>query len=397
MIAAARPVAGTLDWRPGLVFALLLGDFALLGITIGAQAVLWAELMPALRIGTGAFGTAQLLSPLVSVVLLLLGGQLSAWAGKQRLAAASLLALAGASLAVAGAADLWGLAGALALLGVGNGLFETAMNGAALDWERATGRGALNVLHAGFSAGAIGGALGTGALLALGWSPGQALVLLALLCGLAGAATLSVRYPPAGEAAADGEDAGAALPLLLSRPPLIALALACMLGAVGESVANVWSVIYLREQGAGALVGGATFAFLSGAMVAGRLLNAPLVSRLGPRASLRASGAGLLLAGWLLLLPGGVPLAVAAFALLGLAVAGVVPTALGAGARLAPGQSGALAGGLLAAVYVSFMVSPPLIGWLAELFSLQVALLTLALSGLGILWLAPRAAAADGR
>lgn len=117
-----------------------------------------------------------------------------------------------------------------------------------------------------------------------------------------------------------------------------------------------------------------------------------LAGLLGPRASLRASGAGLLLAGGLLMLPGGVPLAVAAFALLGLAVAGVVPTVLSAGARLAPGRSGALAAGMLAAVYVSFMVGPPLIGWLAELFSLQAALLTLALSGLGILWLAPRAA-----
>ena len=161
-----------------------------------------------------------------------------------------------------------------------------------------------------------------------------------------------------------------------------------MLGAVGESVANLWSVIYLREQGAGALLGGATFALLSGAMLVGRLVNAPLLNRLGPRASLLVSGAGLILAAILLLLPGGVPLAIAAFMLLGLAVAGVVPTVFTAAARLAPGQSGAIAGGILAAVYLSFMVTPPVIGWLAEFFSLQAALLTVGLSGLGMLWLA---------
>jgi hypothetical protein len=55
---------------------------------------------------------------------------------------------------------------------------------------------------------------------------------------------------------------------------------------------------------------------------------------------------------------------------------------------VAPGQSGTLAGGILAAVYLSFMLAPPVIGWLAELFSLQAALLTVGLSGLGMLWLA---------
>ncbi|MBI1742380.1 hypothetical protein HYR54_04850 [Candidatus Acetothermia bacterium] len=35
-------------FQPNLVFALLLGNFTLIGITIGVQGVLWAELMSAL-------------------------------------------------------------------------------------------------------------------------------------------------------------------------------------------------------------------------------------------------------------------------------------------------------------------------------------------------------------
>jgi MFS family permease len=375
-------------WRPALVLALLLSDFVLLGILIGAQGVLWAELMPALRVSKGAFGSAQLVSPLVSVALLLLGGQLSAWMGKKRLGIASLLLLGGSSLALAGITSLWGLVGALVLLGAGNGLFETAMNGATLDWEQVTRRNVLNFMHAGYSGGAIAGAFGAGGLLGLGWGYSQLFVLLAVLCGLTFVASLPVRYPPMDVAPTDTQGPGATLRLLLSRRTLIALALVCMLGAVGESVANLWSVIYLREQGAGAVLSGATFALLSGTMLVGRLVNAPLVDRLGPRVSLLASGAGLILATVLLLLPGGVALSVAAFMLLGLAVAGVVPTVLSAAANLAPGNSGAIAGGMLAAVYVSFMLCPPLIGWLADWFSLQAALLTVGLSGLGILWLA---------
>jgi MFS family permease len=256
------------------------------------------------------------------------------------LSIASLALLSGGAMALAASTNLWGLLGALILLSAGNGLFETAMNGAALDWERATGRGALNYMHAGFSAGAVFGALGAGVLLGWGWSARSVLLILAALSCLATFATLPLRYPPMDADAAAMERPGATIGLLLNRRGLLALALICMLGAVGESVANLWSVIYLHAQGAGVLLGGATFALLSGAM------------------------------------------------LLGLAVAGVVPTVLTAAARRAPGQSGAIAGGMLTAVYLSFMIAPPLIGWLAELFSLQAALLVVGVSGLGMLGLA---------
>ncbi|MEJ7664508.1 MAG: MFS transporter [Hymenobacter sp.] len=114
---------------------------------------------------------------LVAVCLLLLGGSLSAWAGNKRLAIASLLLMSGGSLALAGTTNLWTLVGALAVLGGGYGLFETAMNGAALDWEHATARHVLNALHAGYSAGAVVGAIGTGVLVELGWPPARVLTL----------------------------------------------------------------------------------------------------------------------------------------------------------------------------------------------------------------------------
>jgi MFS family permease len=120
------------------------------------------------------------------------------------------------------------------------------------------------------------------------------------------------------------------------------------------------------------------------------------VARYGARASLLLSGAGLLLAAGLLLLPG-VPLAVTGFALTGLAVAGIVPTTLSAAGRLAPGHSGAVSGGLMAAVYLAFTVTPPLVGWLAERASLQAALLVVGLSGAGILGLTLGAGAGRGK
>ena len=395
------------------MIAVLLSDFLLLGLTIGGQGVLWADVVATLGIGKGAFGTAQLVLPLVAIILLLRAGALSARLGKQRLAIASLVLIGTGNLglALASGSGLGALVLALAVTGAGFGLFEIAVNGAAMDWEALSGRSVLNSLHAGYSGGAVVGAVGAGVLLGLGWRP-DGILLLTALCSLPLiAATVVVRFPPsglpapaapAGSPGPPGSPAGglrrALAPLRPLRPlrPLLPLAGAAALASVGESVANLWSVIYLAELGAGSLLGGAAFALANAAMLAGRLVNARVVARLGTATSLHLSGAGLILASAILFLPGlpwlpgddptgRVPLAVAGFGLLGLAVAGVVPTALTAGARLVPGNSGAVAGALMTAVYLAFVVAPPLVGWLAEASSLRAALLVVALSGVGII------------
>jgi MFS family permease len=371
-----------------MVLALLAVYFSLFGVIIGAQGVLWAELVGALRLSKSIFGAVQLASPLLSVLLLLAGGQLAGWFGKKRLALVSMLVLAGSNLALARAGGLWGLAGALLLAGAGNALLEMSMNGTTLDWEQATGRSVMNLMHAGFSGGAVLGAFAAGLLLGADWGYGAVLVLLALLCSLVLLATMMVRYPPTEAIAATQSGPRATIRLLFGQRALIVLSIICILGIVGESFANLWSVIYLHELGAAELVGGVAFALFNGAMFFGRLGNTWLVSRRGARVSLLVSGAVMLLSALLLLLPGGVPLAIVAFMLLGLAVAGVVPTVLSAAARFAPGNTAALTGGIMAAAYTGFIICPPLTGWIADQFSLQAALITVGFSGLAVIGLA---------
>lgn len=375
-------------FRPRVTRAVLLSGFALFGVSVGTQAVVWADLVGALRLGEGIFGTVQLVPPVVSVALMLYGGALCARAGKRRLAAWSYAFLAGSAAGLAGAEGLAGLLVALVLGGVAAGLLEIALNGATLDWEQATGRPAMNVMHAGWSGGAVVGALGAGALLELGVGYGWVLALLAVLCLLTGGATLLVGYPPADGGGVAVGGLGATLRLLRSRRALGVLAICGALSVVNESVALTWSVIHLTRLGATALVGGSAFALFGGAMFLGRLANARLVARVGPRTSLVVSGAGLVLAALLLVASGSVVPATVAFAVSGLAGAGVVPTVLSAAAHVVPGASGAVASALMAAAYVGFVLCPPLVGWVAELASLRVALLSIGLAGAGILWLA---------
>jgi MFS family permease len=389
-LVSDRQIIGASAWRPAMVLVLLAVYFGLFGVIIGAQGVLWAELLGALQLSKSTFGMVQLVSPLLSVLLLLLGGQLAGWAGKKRLALISMLVLAGSNLALAGARALPGLVSALLLAGAGNALLEMAMNGATLDWEQATGRSVMNLMHAGFSGGAVLGAFAAGMLLGAGWNYGRVLLLLALLCGLVLLATLAVRYPPADLVALRQSGPRATIQLICSQRALIALSIICILGIVGESFANLWSVIYLHELGAAAVVGGVAFALFNGAMFFGRLGNTWVVSRHGARRSLLASGAAMLFSALLLLLGGGVPLAIIAFMLLGMAVAGVVPTVLSAGARFAPGNTATLTGGIMAAAYSGFIICPPLTGWIADQFSLQAALIIVGLCGLVVIWLARR-------
>ncbi len=388
LLAGAQLAPDATAWRPQVALALIMGYFVLFGLTIGSQGVLWAEMIQALRISDGAFGSAQLLPPLVAVGLLLLGGPLTAMFGKKRLVLAGLVILGASSLALAAAGELWGFVGALALAGLGFGAVEMAMNSATLDWEQQTGRTVMNLMHAGFSGGAVVGALATGVLLEASLGYGQILWLHAGLCLLALLLTLPVRYPPAAPVHTTQNDPGAAVRLLTRQRLLLALAVVSMFGVVGESVANTWSVIHLRDLGAAAFIGGAAYALFNGTMFVGRLANAPFVARAGARVSLIVSGALVVLSGALLMIPGNLPVAITAFALAGLGVAGVVPTALSAASRCAPGSSGAVTGAVMAMTYLSFVICAPLVGWLAELASLQFALLTVAASGLGILVLA---------
>lgn len=375
------------NWHAGVVFVLLLGYFVLMGLLVGGQGVLWAEILLALSMSKGTFGTAQLVPSLMSVALLLIGGLLSARAGKKRLALIAMVLLFGANLGLAVAGGLWGFVGALALSGAGMALLDLASNGATLDWEHATGKSIMNVMHAGFSGGAMLGAVLVGALLRFGWSYSVALSLLAGACVLFALLSLPVRYPPADSDDAHENNLSSTVRLVFSRRVLVVLALLCLMSIVGESVANLWTVIYIRDElRGGAFIAGLAFAAFNGAMLIGRLLNATIVARFNNRVSLLISGVAMVLAG-LLLLPPFVPAAVAAFAMLGLAVAGVIPTSISAAAKRSPGNSGAVAGGMMAFSYLGFVVVPPITGWLAQLTSLHTALLIVGVCGLIMLWL----------
>lgn len=364
-LAVDAALADRRDWSVSRLRPLLLAQYTLFGLVVGAQSVLWGEVKADLGLGEGTFGTAMMLTPLAGFVMLLAPGP---WhrAGGRQLAAGALLAIAAAVVTLAWGRTLTTFLVARLLAGVGFALLESTANAAALSWEGQTGRRLVGLLYALFSMGMAAGALGAGILLAGGLSHRVALLLLVPGLLAAAAATALSVYPsrqPARGGLSIGLPRGRAL-------VLIALALAAV---TGEALADIWGVVYLRALGAGALTSSMMFALFNGGMILGRLLNGPLIARWGPGAVLRGTWVGLT-AAFALLAAGGVPLSVAAFTLMGLAIAGAAPTVLTL-ARTREGDGDATVNGVVAASYLGFVVAPPLVGWLAELLGLLPAML----------------------
>jgi fucose permease len=363
--------------------------FAVLGVLVGATGVVWASLVEEIDVESGPFGTAQLGSAAISTVIVVAYARLSGWRGPRLIAAAGAGVVAGAMIVMTTADTLALLVLALALMGLGTGLTDGAMTQGSVDWEQAARRRRMSLFHAGFSSGAVIGAFGTGGLLAADVSFQVPLLLVAALHVALLLLTVGVRFPPVENRPRTSRfsDIGD----VLASTAVRALVLIILLSIVVEIGVFIWGVIYIQNDlGGSALIGGIGYGAFNAAMFAGRLLNAPLVDRRGARTSLAVSGVGLIIGGVLLVAAWGPVVGLVALTLTGFGVAGIYPTVMSAAGDRLPGRSGTLASVVMTATYSAGIVTPPLMGWIAQFGSLRISMAAIALSGAGILWLTTR-------
>ncbi|MGW7342470.1 MFS transporter [Streptomyces sp. NPDC054854] len=270
------------------------------------------------------------------------------------------------------------LAAALFVLGFGNGCLDVGMNTHAVQVERAYGRPVMSAFHAVFSIGGVLAALAGAVALGRGIGVTAALVATAL-CALAVAvlATPALLPPaPTGriEPAPDPEPAVRAGRRAAQRIGVLAV-LAFML-MLCEGVANDWSALHLRDAlGASAATGALAYASFATAMTVGRLLTDRLSARVGPAAVLRygcaLAAAGLALA---VAAPAVVP-ALVGWTVFGAGLAGTVPQLFSAAGHAEPDRAGANVARVAGLGYLGMLAGPAVIGPLAHLVSLDLALL----------------------
>lgn len=347
----------------------------------------WVVRIPAIKQQTGAsasdLGLALLGVSAGAVVTMTLTGRLCRRFGSHPLtvAAAVLLCLSIALPAQTHSSLTLGLV--LLVFGAAYGGINVAMNSAAVDLVAALRRPVMPSFHAAFSLGGMIGA-GLGGLVAAGLSPAAhlwALTGIGLLV-TAAAGPLLLRHPSPGAPgrSASTADAPAAGPARLSGRTrrLVALfGVIALCTAYGEGALADWGALHLEQDlGAHAGVAAAGYSLFALAMTAGRLSGTTLLERLGQTRTLVAGGATAAVGMLLGALAPTVWLALLGFAVTGLGLANIFPVAVARAGALA-GPSGVAAASTLG--YGGMLLGPPAIGFLADWFSLPVALTTVAM------------------
>ncbi|MFE0184149.1 MFS transporter [Streptomyces olivaceus] len=374
---------------------------AVLFFTNGA---LFANLLPRypqikadLGIGNAAYGLAVAAFPAGAIAAGLAAGVLVRRFGSARVAVGGTL-LTGVGILAAGLAESVAVfAAALFLAGAMDAFTDVAQNAHGLRVQRRYGRSIINSFHAIWSVGAVtGGSMAAGAI-ALGVPRGQHLLFSAVVFAVAACVALRYCLPGPDTEAAEETVAGAGTPAAGSVPAagrrttcvLAALVLIATAGTLVEDAGSSWATLYLSDSlHASVALAASGYVALVGAQFVGRLIGDRLVDRFGQRtvarsgALIAAVGMGLALA-----VPT-VPGTVLGFAAAGFGVATLVPAAMHEADELPglkPGSGLTIVSWLMR---LGFLLSPPVVGLVADASSLRVGLLVVPFAGVLVLLLA---------
>jgi fucose permease len=360
----------------------------------GAAIATWVPLIPAvqqkLALSAGELGIALLGVAVGAVISTPSTGWLVGRAGGRRVVTVAALVSCAVLPLLPLAPTLPLLALSLVVFGAALATMDVAMNIQGSVVEAVYERPLMSTFHAFYSIGGFVGALTGGALAALGFAPFDRALGPALLLGAASIAAHQWLPPVQPRTPSSTPRARFRVPRV--SLPLAALGLIAFCSLMAEGASGDWSAIYLHKSlGTDAAFAATAFAAFSIAMAAGRLSGDWLTIRLGAVLLVRSGGALAALGLAATLLLGRPAFAVVGFGLVGLGLSNVVPTIFSAAGRsisLAPRVA-------IAAVastgYAGLLAGPPLIGFLAQAFTLTRALIVVVVCCALIALLAPMA------
>jgi predicted MFS family arabinose efflux permease len=351
----------------------------------GVISASWASRVPAIKDGlglsNGQFAIALLGLEAGAVLGLQLGGLVVPRTGSRRALIASLLAFSGTLLGPALAPSLLVLAVSLFSFAVLNSVVDVAMNAQGVAVQRLLGRPVLSGLHAMHSLGGVLGA-GAGALAArLGTTPPPHFLVCALVAVVGSLAAWLLLLPSRVDAKKEQSEDGAPSTSSLRRwfsgwsVSIALLGALAFCFTLAEGAGLNWSAVYVADAlGGTEALGAIGLGVFLGAVTLGRLVGDRLVSRLGAVRVFRVGAviAGVGFGGALLV---DAPVAgLVGLALLGAGIANALPIAITAGGNT-PGETPATAAARVSTLgYLGSFVGPVLVGGLASLSSLPVAL-----------------------
>lgn len=374
-VRRARVAVAALFFTNGALFANLIPRFPQIKDDLGLSNTVYGLAVAAFPAGAILAGAAA------GVLVRRFGSARTATAGT---------VLTGAGALVAGLAPAaWAFAAALFLAGAMDAVTDVAQNAHGLRVQRRYGRSIINSLHAVWSIGAVTGGAMAAAAIAVDLPRGVHLTVSGALFALVALVALRFCLPgPDAEPLADPTPAGLSPGGFSARTGLVvaALVLIAIAGTVVEDAGSSWAAVYLSGPlAAPVAVAAWGYIALVGAQFVGRLVGDRLVDRFGQRAVARAGGliaaAGMGLA---LALPT-VPGTILGFAAAGLGVATLVPAAMHQADELPglkPGTGLTIVSWLMR---LGFLLSPPVVGAVADATGLRWGLLVVPVAGLVVL------------
>jgi MFS family permease len=328
-----------------------------------------------LGLSDGTLGLALLGAPVGSVSATVLASYLLPVVGSRRVVQIALVGYCAAGPLVGLAGNVVALFGALLLWGAFQGTLDVAMNTQAIAVERAQHRTLMSGLHGSWSIGAFTGA-GVGALaVSVGISLSPQLLVLGTIALCVGGFLTFRMLPDARERpTADVPNIGTPQASRWSGG-MVLLGSIAFAGMLCEGASADWASVYLSQSlHAKGAVPGLGYAAFALAMVVVRLSGNRLLRRRSPSQvlpALAAVAAAGFAAGLLIDRP---VAAIVGFALLGVGLASVVPAIFSAAGRIPGLHPGTAVATASACGWAGFVCGPPLIGRLASLSSLPIAL-----------------------
>lgn len=368
--------------------------FVLAGAVMGG----WAGRIPSVRdqlgVSNGEWGLIVLAAPVGVLASLLVLSRVIDRTGARTPSVAGAVGMLVLVPIAALATEPWLLIVCLLVLGLAQGLLFGPMNALAVEVERGYGRSIISSFHFWYSGGQfLGGLLGVAAGM-LQFSAALQLAASSLL--LAALFLVTLRFLP------DTHRAGPADPVLPDSPEaaparsgvrtwtpqLLLLAAIALLTSVNEGGAVQWSALYSVELGGGVALGSLTLVCYSLAIAAARLVGDQVVETIGRRRFLQLSAAISVLGLGIGLLTGTVAGALIGFACLGVGSGCIVPTVMTLAGNQPELPSATAVALISIGQWPAFLLGPPIIGGLAELFGLRAALAVVVLSAAAIIVLA---------
>ena len=266
------------------------------------------------------------------------------------------------------------------LLGLAGGAANVAINTQASEIEALRGKPTMSAFHGFFSLGALVGAVIGAGIIAAGLGDGRGAIGLAIV--LVFVSLAATRYlipsPPPKATTAEGTSQRFELP----SASVLFLAVLVFASNMVEGSVTDWSALYLASvRGLSDANAASGFALFQLAMAVCRLGGGPVVAKLGEKNIVLFGGVLMALGMGVVVLSPFAFVSPFGFALVAIGAANTIPVMMGAASRLPGVTPGAGVAATATGALLGFLIGPPIIGFVAQLFGLGVSLGLLSLVG----------------